>query len=157
MTSCVICSGLVGPYPEVYKRVKICRTCELERMGAPLEEPSAEDFIRGSQWVTAKTMLHIPHQYTVRDLTTEDARKSTCRSHWEFEWFAELTIEEGTRERWGKHNNSYLIVGSWKYWIMDPPEFIGVTSIINREAVSDEAKEYMAGEVARLKGAQTLW
>ena len=76
---------------------------------------NAQTFIENSGWRLARTMLNIPHQYTVRDLETEDARRKTAMGHAEFEWFAQLTIEEGTRRRWGRYNNAYLTIDDWEY------------------------------------------
>lgn len=88
-------------------------------------------FIAGSGWVFAKTMPQWPHEYTVRDLTSPDARGSTCLSHESFEWFVHLIRSEGYQARWGRYNNTYLEIDGWKYWTMGaaPEE----TTIINRE------------------------
>lgn len=141
MRWCVICDDLLdNRYPT---DVSVCMACEKKRMARnPLPAaPDAKTFITESRWVLAKTMLDIPHQYVVRDLQTPDGRKSTCRTHAEFEWFAELTQQKGERKRWGKYNNAYLTIGEWEYWtMMYVPQ---VTTIINRQAVGPRAIEYM--------------
>lgn len=109
-------------------------------------------FVDQSGWKLAKTMLGIPHQYTVRDLETPAAARTTAMGHAEFEWFARLTLDEGVRRKWGRYFNAYLIVGEWEYWTMGlAPE---VTTIINRQAMGDAAKEYIRGLVSAEKSRQ---
>jgi hypothetical protein len=90
-----------------------------------------QKFIDGSKWVFAKTMPDSPHEYTVRDLQSPDAKRSTCLSHDTFEWFVKHIRKHGERRKWRRSILSYLEVDGWKYWTMGaPPE---VTTIINRE------------------------
>ena len=141
MRLCTLCLrlNLDAMYP---RDVNVCRECEVERQGSPdvlvPADFTLEQFVAGSRWTIAKTMLDRPHEYTVRDLTTEDARKTTCLSHSSFEWFAERCQEEGREEMWGGRTYRYLEVGGYEYWTMGlMPVF---TTIINRRPVSEEAK-----------------
>jgi hypothetical protein len=138
--------------PETDRETEICRACELERQAAerPLlpDAPDlerAEAFIGESGWRLAKTMLDIPHQYTVRDLGSPDAVKTTARDHSSFEWFVRYVRDAGVRKRWGPHHNTYLIVDEWEYWTMGYP--VEDTTVINRQAVGPVAKERIDAEV----------
>lgn len=147
---CIICrKGLPrGVHPDT----GVCRDCELRRQESegPLPSESTESrrmqaFIDGSFWRLARTMLEIPHQYTVRDLSTPDARRTTAMSHRSFEWFVSQIREHGTRRTWGPYKNHYLTLGGWEYWTMGFP--VPDTTIINRQAVGPEPRETMAALV----------
>lgn len=148
---CVLCNetNLDFHYP---RDVAVCRECDLKRHRRDLSGLTAEEFVARSGWVLAKTMLDIPHQYTVRDLSNPDARRTTAMGHAEFEWFARLTCEQGRRERWGYYYFNYLRLDGWKYWTMGlAPE---VTTIINRAPTTPEAEALLAEEVRQArKGA----
>jgi len=125
--------------------VNVCRECDLKRHRRSLEGLTAEEFVTKSGWVLARTMLDIPHQYTVRDLEHPDARRTTAMGHAEFEWFARLTFDRGTHERWGYYYLSYLRLDGWKYWTMGfAPE---VTTIINRAPVTPETEALLDRQV----------
>ena len=136
---------------------RVCRECELERQATErpfpsgaTEEEKAEAFIRESGWRLATTMLDIPHQYTVRDLASPDARKTTARSHAGFEWFVRLIRRDGVRKRWRSYEHTYLVVGEWEYWTMGYP--VEETTIVNRQAVGPEAIGYMENQVEEARG-----
>lgn len=132
----------------------ICRKCELGRWGETPTDFTPELFIEESDWNIAKTMLWSPHQYTVRDLWNDPPRKSTCRSHQEFEWFCGYIVKEGVPKRWGnKPPKPYLTVGEWEYWFMAPP--IDFNGIINRQPVGPHAQAEMDLQVAAVKAAKS--
>lgn len=94
-------------------------------------------------------MLDLPHQYTVRDLESPDARRTTAMGHAEFEWFAHLTYARGVRQRWGYYYLTYLHLDGWKYWTMGyAPE---VTTIINRAATGPDTEAIIAEQVAAVR------
>ena len=77
------------------------------------------------QWHTAKTMPHIPHEYTVRgrDGSEED-----------YAQLSEAIERDGVFERWKGRKKRYLHPGDgWKYWNQPPHP------IINRMRVEDDA------------------
>ena len=131
---------------------RVCRKCELGRQATERpfrsgasEEERAEAFIRESGWQLATTMLDIPHQYTVRDLASPDARKTTARTHASFEWFVSWIRANGTRKPWGRYENTYMVVGEWEYWTMGFP--VEETTIVNRQAVGPGAIELIEAQV----------
>lgn len=91
-------------------------------------------------------MLDCPHQYTVRDLTNADARKTTAMGHDEFEWFARMINAQGIPARWGSNTYRYYELDGWEYWTMGAP--VDETTIINRRATSAEAEAILEAEVA---------
>ena len=136
---------------------RVCRECELERQATERpfssgasEQEKAEAFILQSGWHLAITMLDIPHQYTVRDLASPDARKTTARTHSGFEWFVAYVRANGIRKRWGRYENTYLVVGEWEYWTMGFP--VEETTIINRQAVGPRAIELIEAQVRAARG-----
>ena len=139
--------------PAADEETRVCRECELERQAAepPLpagasDEETAECFVRESGWRLATTMLDVPHQYTVRDLSSSDAGKTTARGHASFEWFVRHVRASGVPKRWGPYENTYLVVGEWEYWTMGYP--VENTTIVNRQAVGPRARRYMDSQVA---------
>lgn len=148
---CVVCRA-PAIEPDVHPDVVNCRECELERQegeGAFLPNGTDRDrvvaFIGGSSWRLAETMLDIPHQYTVRDLSSPDARRTTALGHRAFEWFAEFIRSEGVEKPWGPYRNTYLTVDGWEYWTMGHP--IPETTIINRQPAGREAEAILSGLV----------
>ena len=151
MRTCLVCAEPAIP-EEVWKSNAVCRECELRRQSRETELPTdlsdeerAERFIRGSGWRLATTMLNIPHQYTIRDLETPEARKTTALSHSEFEWFTQFIRDNGEVKPWGRYRNTYLTVSEWEYWSMGFP--IDETTVINRQAAGPAAKDFMRQEV----------
>lgn len=145
--------------PGTDRDTAVCRRCELRRQATEKPFPSevtdperASIFIAGSGWRLASTMLDVPHQYTVRDLSSRDARKTTALGHGAFEWFVAHIRKEGVVKRWGPYNNTYLTVGEWEYWSMGHP--VSETTIVNRQAAGPVAAALMASlvEQARASG-----
>jgi len=142
--------------PSTHPDTRVCRKCELERQAAEPPPPAvaderedARDFIASSGWRLATTMLDIPHQYTVRDLATPDASKTTAAGHARFEWFVALIRRDGTRKRWGRYQNTYLVVDEWEYWTMGYP--VEETTIVNRQAVGPRAVQFMESAVTEAR------
>jgi hypothetical protein len=94
-----------------------------------------ELFIAGSSWQFAKTMAHMPHEYTVRDLDGM-GRRSTCMDHETFEWFARFIRHRGYPGWFGKTKYMYYDVDGFKYWTMGSP--IAITTILNRARLEPE-------------------
>ena len=148
MRLCAICeqAKLDESWPE---DIGVCRECELARRPADTGEITPEQFVAGSGWRLASTMLDHPHQYTVRDLVTPDARRTTAIGHAEFEDFARLTAKCGRPARWGSATYTYLELDGWQYWTMgNPPE---ITTIINRRPVSPEARAEIGEQVRQAR------
>jgi hypothetical protein len=82
-----------------------------------------EEFIARAPWRFAKTMPHMPHEYTVRGETADE----------EFEWFVRFIRGHGYRAEFGGRCYTYLELDGWKYWTMGAP--VGATTIINRAEV----------------------
>lgn len=139
---CVVCARELVRYPP---DVNVCGECRIpvrtvfdgtyaDPHTGDAHELTPELFIGRSRWVFAKTMPDVPHEYTVRDLTTPTFHRSTCLSHDAFEWFVVFIRERGYDAQWRKSRHVYLEVGGWKYWTMGAaPEH---TTIINRARVA---------------------
>lgn len=84
------------------------------------------EMISRCQWTFAKSMPFAPHEYIVRDKCplTDD----------EFVLFVEMQRQHGVKEKWGKHENSYLYINDYKYWTMGAP--IEETKVMNRAKVN---------------------
>ena len=81
------------------------------------------EFIACAPWRFAKTMPHLPHEYTVRGETPDQ----------EFEWFVRHIREHGYRASFGGRAYTYLQVDGRKYWTMGAP--VEDTTIINRATI----------------------
>lgn len=154
--SCLRC-GRAGIAPGTDPGTRVCRECELDRQSGEPPLPSGVDddrkarvFIEGSGWRLARTMLDVPHQYTVRDLGSPDAGKTTAYGHAAFEWFVRYIRARGVRKEWGPYEHTYLIVDEWEYWTMGYP--VEETTIINRQAIGARARETIAGQIAEALG-----
>lgn len=78
-------------------------------------------FVATSRWKFAKTMAHIPHEYTLRKNAASDALFAEAvqfiRDHGYSGWF-------------GRTEYRYYDVDGWKYWTMGFP--VPETILINR-------------------------
>jgi hypothetical protein len=88
---------------------------------SPIE--AARRIIAAHQWIFAKTMPWVPHEYI---------RRSDCKDAKVFEWFVQYIRDVGRLERYGKSIRSYLHLDNYKYWTMGAP--VMETIIINRQA-----------------------
>ena len=62
-----------------------------------------------TKWRFSKTMPQWPHEYVVREWGNSEA----------FDFFAALTKECGYEDRWGSRSDSYLVIGDFKYWVIE--------------------------------------
>jgi SAM-dependent methyltransferase len=84
--------------------------------------------LSAEQWIWARTMPGIPHEYIVR---------GRCRmTEAQFESIVAVQRQTGRHEVWGHYNFSYLYVDGYKYWTMGDP--IQDTIILNRQKVFSE-------------------
>ena len=116
----------MGSDPAVADRQPAERTpCQASDGMRPIEQPTAggeagRAFVAHAPWRFAKTMSHIPHEYTVRGQTPDD----------EFNEFALLIRQVGYKRRFGKATYTYLNIDGHRYWTMGAP--LEATTIINR-------------------------
>ena len=87
--------------------------------------PWLTDFITEAKWQFAKTMPEVPHWYTLRKWNDDMI----------FNMAVQIIRIQGKQERWGPYNNTYLVVGDWKYWTMGAP--VLETTVLNREKHPD--------------------
>jgi hypothetical protein len=99
----------------------------------PTNNEWLRDFIRTRRWQFAKTMSHIPHEYTVRDWRPEAIN--------EFELVVEFIRKNGMPERFWSKTFIYYYLDGYKYWTMGSP--VQETRLINR------AKYDQAGRTQR--------
>ncbi len=90
-------------------------------------------FIEAVPWKYAKTMPHMPHEYTLRKWAQELGLES------EFESAVRFIRENGYKERFGSKVYTYYDVAdeegiTWQYWTMGAP--YERTTLINRAKVS---------------------
>jgi hypothetical protein len=139
---CVRC-GERPAFNHGHSDVRVCRECELGRHNTIVDGDKFLDraagelhpltqglFIALSSWRLAQTL---DHEYTVRDLASREAHRSTCLSHDTFEWFVRHIREYGEPALWRGREYIYLRVGAHRYWTMGAPA--EVTTIVNRAAV----------------------
>ena len=89
-------------------------------------------FVRAVPWRFARTMLHMPHAYTLRKQARERGLES------EFESAVRLIRAEGYRRRYGSKSYTYHEVAddagiTWRYWTMGAP--YERTILINRARI----------------------
>lgn len=97
------------------------------------------DFIGSHRWTFAKSMPHIPHEYTLRKHARDDA---------EFVRFVLHIREVGEVRPWGRYRHTYLDFEGHTYWTMGSP--IEETILINREVIgaNDAMGRRLAGKGA---------
>ena len=78
-------------------------------------------FVGHAEWTVAKTMPHIPHEYTLKTKNPGD----------EFGTAVMLIREQGEVRPWGKYMHTYFDYDGWTYWTMGAP--LDETILINRE------------------------
>lgn len=89
-------------------------------------------FVRSVPWRFAKTMAHMPHEYTLR----KQSRELGLESH--FESAARFVRENGYRQRFRSKVYTYYDLpdeegATWQYWTMGAP--YERTILINRARV----------------------
>ena len=85
------------------------------------EMARARAYIKSMDWQFAKTMPQWPHWYVRRE-------NGSAR---EFDFVNRLIKKSGYSDKWGKRRDSYLVIGKFKYWIIE--------DVLNRAApVSNE-------------------
>jgi hypothetical protein len=87
---------------------------------------SRRQFISSVGWQFAKTMPHMPHEYTLGGRTT--AGVPPAPASW-YAWFEQQIADYGYQARFGGRSYRYLNVGTWKYWVLYTD---GGLMIINR-------------------------
>lgn len=81
-----------------------------------------ENFIDKIDWTFAETMAKIPHYYIVRDNLIQEDKKM-------FDKLASLIEQKGTIEIFQSKPYKYLLLGRYKYWVID--------NVINRVSMSN--------------------
>src|SRR5215211_7630842 len=82
----------------------------------------ARKYIDSMEWKFAKSMPQWPHWYVLREYG------STREFH-----FVERLIEKfGYADEWGTRTDSYLVIGKFKYWVID--------NVLNRAAPISNAQ-----------------
>lgn len=98
---------------------------------APDEERAELDqfrtLITSSHWTFAKTMPHIPHEYTLRRAAPDVPL---------FERFVMYIRAHGYEKSWRGTPRRYLDIDGWSYWSMGAP--LEETILINRARVRAE-------------------
>lgn len=79
-----------------------------------------EAFVEAAPWRFAKTMPQIPHYYVVRGWVPDE----------EFDAMVRHIEDHGYRGRWRRYVRTYLELGEWRYWVIEP--------VINREQLPGE-------------------
>lgn len=114
-------------------------------MDTTLTEVDLPALLEREQWIWAKTMPGIPHEYIVR---------GRCRMSDEaFFQVVQCQRTLGRHEVWGRYNFPYLYVAGYKYWTMG--DAVQDTIILNRQKVFGEFDSLEAGAV-RLEDVPAL-
>jgi hypothetical protein len=79
------------------------------------------EFVRTPPWTFARTMPHIPHEYTLRAKAPDEKL---------FERVVIYIRQAGYGGTFGSAAYTYLDIDGWKYWTMGAP--IEDTILINR-------------------------
>lgn len=82
----------------------------------------ARAYIASMEWRFSRTMQQWPHWYGGREWGS--AR--------EFDFLDRLIQRFGYQDRWGKRNDFYLVIGEFKYWVID--------DVLNRAASISNAE-----------------
>ena len=92
-----------------------------------MSENFASHLLHGAPFRFAKTMPHIPHEYTRR-------KDWPCESS--FEWVVRFIRENGVTESFGRKSYIYFYANGFKYWTMGSP--VERTILINRAKVNEQ-------------------
>lgn len=84
----------------------------------------AENYVAQNHWKFAKTLAHIPHEYTLKERSLDPAA---------FERFVLFIRANGYPKRFGKKTFIYLNIGEHQYWTMGNP--LHITKLINRASI----------------------
>ena len=84
--------------------------------------------IASSHWTFARTMPHIPHEYTLRRRSPDEAA---------FERFVTCISERGYVKLWRGTPRRYVDIDGWSYWTMGAP--LDETILINRARIEFKA------------------
>ena len=79
------------------------------------------DVVTHAKWAFAKTMRHIPHEYTLKKNNAGEV----------FDAAVVFIREKGDVRPWGEYMHTYFDHDRWTYWTMGAP--IDQTILINRE------------------------
>jgi hypothetical protein len=82
----------------------------------------AHEYIKSMDWRFARAMPQWPHGYILREWGS--AR--------EFDFVARLIKKFGYPDNWGKRIDSYLVIGKFKYWVIE--------DVLNRAAPISNAE-----------------
>ena len=87
----------------------------------PMTLKEFSEFVSHADWTFAKTMPHIPHEYTLKKNSPREV----------FDAAVVFIREQGEVRPWGKYVHTYLDHDGWTYWTMGAP--VPATILINRE------------------------
>ena len=80
-----------------------------------------EAYIAANEWTFAKTMARIPHEYNLKEKSTDPEM---------FERFVMFIRRNGYEGRFFRRTYIYFDVGQYQYWTMGDP--LHTTTLINR-------------------------
>ena len=81
-------------------------------MPLPMTMDEIRDFIRRSHWKFAKSMPQMPHYYTLRATSPDEAT---------FVRFVIHMRQHGYKQTFGRATYTYFDVDGWQYWTMGAP------------------------------------
>ena len=96
------------------------------------EMARARAYIKSMDWKFAKTMPQWPHSYVRRE-------NGSAR---EFDFVNRLIKKSGYPDKWGKRRDSYLVIGKFKYWIIE--DVLNRAAPISNEEVRKRGLRYCA-------------
>ena len=91
-----------------------------------MELSDIRKFISTSHWTFAISMPKTPHEYTIREWTSDDSA---------FNNFVQHIRTHGVEERFIRQIRPYLYIDGLKYWTMGDP--VETTIVINRSEIND--------------------
>jgi hypothetical protein len=92
----------------------------------------ARAYINSMDWKFARTMPQWPHCYVFR----EDG------SARDFDFVARLIKKFGYADPWGKHTRFYLVIGKFKYWVIE--DVLNRAKPISNAEVKKRGLRYLA-------------
>jgi hypothetical protein len=116
------------------------RQASKKRMTKPSKDQiaRARAYIKSMDWRFSRSMPQWPHWYIVREWGS--ARK--------FDFMGRLIKEFGYRDRWGNRNDSYLVIGKYKYWVIE--DVLNRAAPISNPEVRKRGLRYLARHGKRI-------
>ena len=122
----------INPADEKYQKITMQRSMKKSSKPNKGEIARVRAYIQSMDWRFARSMPQWPHTYVLRE----------WGSPREFDFIARLINKFGYRDNWGKRTDAYLVIGKFKYWVIE--DCLNRAAPISNAEVSKRGSRYAA-------------